>query len=177
VSEAHSEITVASPLGPLLLVASAAGLRTISWGAGARQGGSSPVLLEAARQLEEYFGGARRAFDLPLDLRGTPFRLQAWRELARIPYGSTRSYGEQARRLGRPHAFRAVGAANGSNPLPIVLPCHRLVGSDGRLTGYGGGLAAKTWLLELEAEVAAGRNPGRVFERAEQRRRRAAAPR
>jgi methylated-DNA-[protein]-cysteine S-methyltransferase len=109
------------------------------------------VLAAAARQLEEYFAGERTAFELPLDLEGTRFQRAAWLALAEIPYGETVSYGEQARRLGRPHAVRAVGAANGRNPVPIVLPCHRVVGSDGSLTGFGGGLDVKRALLDHEA--------------------------
>lgn len=109
------------------------------------------MLLESATQLEEYFAGTRRVFELPLDLRGTPFQIRTWSALAEIPYGTTVSYGEQARRLDVPRAARAVGAANGSNPLPIVLPCHRVIGADGSLTGYGGGLDMKRWLLAHEA--------------------------
>ena len=104
----------------------------------------------ALAQLAEYFAGRRRSFDLPLDRRGTPFQLAVWDAVAAIPYGETRSYGELARALGRPAASRAVGAANGANPLPIVIPCHRVVGATGRLTGYAGGLATKRLLLELE---------------------------
>ena len=109
------------------------------------------MLAVAAAQLSEYFAGTRQEFDLPLDLDGTAFQRRAWTALAKIPYGETRSYGEQARRLGVPRAARAIGAANGANPLPIVLPCHRLVGADGSLTGFGGGLETKRWLLEFEA--------------------------
>ncbi len=112
--------------------------------------GTDPVLEAAATQLREYFAGARTGFDLPLALDGTAFQREAWLALADIPYGQTVSYGEQARRLGRPDAVRAVGAANGANPIPIVLPCHRVVGADGSLTGFGGGLEAKRRLLDLE---------------------------
>ena len=111
------------------------------------------LLDEAARQLGEYFSGARTAFDLPLDLVGTRFLRAAWLALAEIPFGETVSYAERALRLGRPHAIRAVGAANGRNPLPIVLPCHRVIGSDGSLTGFGGGLDVKRALLDHEAGV------------------------
>lgn len=107
-------------------------------------------LAAAKRQLEEYFSGRRQAFDLPLDMRGTSFQIAVWRAVAEVPFGETRSYGWIARQIGRPTATRAVGAANGVNPLPIVVPCHRVVGSDGSLTGYGGGLSAKAWLLALE---------------------------
>jgi methylated-DNA-[protein]-cysteine S-methyltransferase len=113
--------------------------------------GDHPVLAETRRQLEEYFGGDRRVFDLPLDLVGSEFQVAVWRSLADIPYGTTATYGEQAARLGRPSAVRAVGAANGRNPVSIVLPCHRVVGADGSLTGFAGGLAAKRWLLDHES--------------------------
>lgn len=105
---------------------------------------------EVRRQLEEYFAGRRQEFDLPLAPRGTPFELSVWEELRRIPFGETRSYADIARALGKPAATRAVGLANGANPLPIVVPCHRVIGSNGSLTGFGGGLAAKARLLELE---------------------------
>lgn len=148
--------TVASPVGHLTLVASRHGLRAITWEpAGVTRVPGDPVLLDAARQLDEYFGGHRMAFDLPLDLRGTPFQLRAWKALADIPYGTTVSYRHQASRLGIASAARAVGAANARNPLPIVLPCHRVVGANGSLTGYGGGLEAKRWLLALETGKAA----------------------
>jgi methylated-DNA-[protein]-cysteine S-methyltransferase len=111
--------------------------------------------VSTAEQLKEYFAGTRRAFELPLNLVGTPFERQAWLALATIPYGTTVSYGEQARRLGHPRAARAVGAANGRNPVSIVLPCHRVVGVGGALTGYAGGLDAKRTLLEHEARVLA----------------------
>ena len=104
----------------------------------------------ALAQFAEYFAGARRAFDLPLDPRGTPFQCAVWRAVAAIPWGETRSYSEIAAAIGRPAAVRAVGAANGANRLPPVIPCHRVVGADGRLTGYAGGLAMKRLLLEME---------------------------
>ena len=155
-----SSCVVETPVGPVVLVASRAGLREVLWAARCAcspdvgdESGTAAILAGAAAQLDEYFAGRRRAFDLPLDLEGTPFQLEAWRALADIPYGETVSYGEQARRLARPHAARAVGSANGRNPLSIVLPCHRVVGADGSLTGYGGGLEAKRWLLEHERAV------------------------
>jgi methylated-DNA-[protein]-cysteine S-methyltransferase len=150
---------VASPVGPLTLVAGVAGLSHVLFGdqrpATAMDAGDdgARVLSEAQRQLAEYFAGERRSFDLPLDPRGTPFQLGVWRLLGEIPYGETISYGEQARRLGRLGAARAVGAANGRNPLSIVVPCHRVVGADGRLVGFGGGLDAKRYLLDLEVRV------------------------
>jgi methylated-DNA-[protein]-cysteine S-methyltransferase len=113
----------------------------------------SQVLRTTITQLKEYFAGERTDFDLPLDIRGTPFQQQVWSMLAEIPYGATWSYAELARRIGAPTAFRAVGAANGQNPLPIVLPCHRVVGSNGKLVGYGGGMDRKSTLLQLEATV------------------------
>jgi methylated-DNA-[protein]-cysteine S-methyltransferase len=113
-------------------------------------------LRETARQLEEYFQGARREFDLPLRLEGTDFQRRAWRNLLEIPYGKTRSYGEQAQRIGNPKASRAVGLANGRNPIPIVVPCHRVIGAHGSLTGFGGGIARKRWLLAHENQHGSG---------------------
>ena len=112
--------------------------------------GTSPLLEEAARQLQEYFAGCRREFSLPLAPRGTEFQRQVWHALEGIPYGETRTYGEIARAIGKSKACRAVGMANHRNPLSILVPCHRVVGADGSLTGYGGGLEAKQFLLELE---------------------------
>ena len=109
------------------------------------------VIGDALRQLREYFAGRRAAFDLPLDPVGTGFQRSVWRSLQEIPYGTTISYGELARRIGNPKASRAVGAANGLNPIPIVIPCHRVIGANGKLTGFGGGLPTKEALLALEA--------------------------
>jgi methylated-DNA-[protein]-cysteine S-methyltransferase len=106
---------------------------------------------DAMRQVREYFEGKRHEFEIPLDMQGTPFQLQVWEELRRIPYGATISYGELAERLGNPAAVRAVGAANGRNPVSIIVPCHRVIGSNGSLTGYGGGLSRKQFLLKHEA--------------------------
>ena len=111
---------------------------------------------EAVRQLDAYFAGRLRQFDLPLATGGTAFQQRVWRALRDIPYGETVSYGELARHIERPAAVRAVGAANGQNPISIVIPCHRVIGADGSLTGYGGGLERKRHLLDLEAEVTAG---------------------
>lgn len=108
------------------------------------------ILKDAVRQLDEYFAGRRRAFDLSLELAGTEFQKRVWRELCKIGFGRTTSYGEIARRIGKPQSCRAVGAANGRNPISIIVPCHRIIGADGTLTGYGGGLETKRWLLELE---------------------------
>ncbi|HTR51533.1 MAG TPA: methylated-DNA--[protein]-cysteine S-methyltransferase [Kofleriaceae bacterium] len=112
--------------------------------------GSSRVLARAATQLDEYFAGTRRTFDLPLAPHGTGFQQRVWRALCAIPFGATSSYGELARAIGRPAASRAVGAANGRNPIAIIVPCHRVIGANGTLTGYGGGLATKAWLLDHE---------------------------
>jgi methylated-DNA-[protein]-cysteine S-methyltransferase len=152
---------IASPVGELALVGGDAGLRAVLFAGEAAPAdaveGPHPVLDEAARELGEWFAGERTAFDLPLDLAGaTAFQRRAWLALAEIPYATTRSYGEQARTLGVPRAARAVGAANGRNPLSIVLPCHRLVGADGSLTGFSGGLDVKRALLAHEAATAAG---------------------
>ncbi|HEY7142512.1 MAG TPA: methylated-DNA--[protein]-cysteine S-methyltransferase [Methylomirabilota bacterium] len=150
-----------SPLGPLLLVGTADALTQIWLPSGSDRVDPEPdwvesaaPLKEAARQLEAYFAGALRQFDLTLAPEGTAFQLRVWRALLDIPYGETVSYAELARRIGRPSAVRAVGAANGQNPLSIVIPCHRVIGSDGRLVGYGGGLPAKSALLALERRVA-----------------------
>jgi methylated-DNA-[protein]-cysteine S-methyltransferase len=110
-----------------------------------------PVLCDAARQLREYFSGQRRTFDLPLEFRGTDFQRRVWTTLLTIPFGDTRSYLDVARSLGNPDAVRAVGAANGRNPISIIAPCHRVIGTSGALTGFGGGLEAKAWLLAHEA--------------------------
>lgn len=109
-----------------------------------------PLLMTAFRQLNEYFEGERRAFDLPLSLAGTPFQLSVWKALQTIPYGETRSYRDIAIQVGNPKAFRAVGSANHHNPIAIIIPCHRVIASDGSLGGFGGGLPVKTFLLELE---------------------------
>ena len=151
--------SIESPVGSLTLVASDAGLRAILWDAddpqsvptGAIVADPDHSVLRAAReQLEEYFDGSRREFDLPLDPVGTDFQREAWSQLRQIPYGETVSYGKQAERMGDPNKARAVGAANGKNPIPIVVPCHRVVGSNGSLTGFAGGLDRKSWLLDHE---------------------------
>lgn len=113
----------------------------------------TPLLREARKQIKEYFSGSRKSFDLPLMPSGTEFQKRAWRSLMDIPYGETRSYKQQAKVLGKPGSCRAVGAANGRNPILIVIPCHRLIGSDGRLTGYSGGLEVKEKLLKLEGAL------------------------
>lgn len=109
-----------------------------------------PLAAKHAREIEEYFAGTRREFTIPLAPRGTGFQLAVWNALLEVPYGDTISYAELARRIGRPAAVRAVGAANGANPIPVVIPCHRVIGSNGTLTGYGGGIERKQWLLAHE---------------------------
>lgn len=148
---------MASPVGPLLLAGDASTIKLIDFQAGRHPRGpdkgwtADPAPFEAAvAQLEEYFAGRRRSFDLPLAPEGTPFQRAVWQALTDIPYGETLSYGELARRIGKPQASRAVGLANGANPLPIVVPCHRVIGADGSLTGFGGGLDIKRKLLALE---------------------------
>lgn len=113
------------------------------------------VLLSAKKQLEEYFAGIRKDFDLPLKAKGTPFQLLVWEQLKRIPYGETRSYGEIAKAIGNPKASRAVGGANNKNPIGIIVPCHRVIGTNGKLIGYAGGLGMKAKLLNLEKETLA----------------------
>jgi methylated-DNA-[protein]-cysteine S-methyltransferase len=150
-----------SPVGPLLLAGDGVALKVIGFSEGKGRVDRDPrwrrdprALAEAARQLDEYFAGTRRAFDLRLAPSGTPFQLSVWRELQTIPYGDTWSYRDLAIALGNGLAVRAVGLANGRNPIPIVVPCHRVIGSDGSLTGFGGGLEAKRYLLDLERRVA-----------------------
>ena len=152
-----TEATVVDGLD-VRLVTSDCGLRAIDFDLSrpveGSQHGIDPIATEAVRQLRAYFAGQLRRFDLPLDLRGTDFQLRVWRELERIPYGETRSYLEIAEAMGAPRAVRAVGAANGANPIPIVVPCHRVIGASGKLVGYGGGLPLKKRLLQLEGAVA-----------------------
>jgi len=114
----------------------------------------TPLHREAARQLDEYFSGKRKVFDLPLAPKGTDFQLRCWEALLRVPYGETRSYGDIARSVGSPRGFRAVGMANNRNPISIIIPCHRIIGSDGKLVGFGGGLDIKEFLLGLERKYA-----------------------
>lgn len=146
-----------SPVGRLLLAGDGRHLTLVGFPAG--KGVVTPQadwqrtdegFAEAKGQLQAYFAGSRQDFDLSLDLRGTDFQRTVWRELMRIPFGTTISYGELARRIGHPAASRAVGAANGANPIPIIVPCHRVIGSSGKLTGFGGGLETKKWLLAWE---------------------------
>ena len=153
--------TIQSPVGELKLVASGKGLVAVLWqndnpnrvrlGELVKQD-SHPVIIEAERQLGEYFAGRRKNFSLALDMRGTSFQRDVWEALLAIPFGETRTYHDLAKRLGNPQATRAVGAANGRNPISIIVPCHRVIGSNGRLTGFAGGLEAKARLLELEQD-------------------------
>ena len=160
-----------TPLGEMIALLSSAGLcllefsehtrelaREIEQVEAARGGpahdGDSALGERLGRELAEYLAGRRQRFELPLDLVGTPFQIAVWQALLAIPYGQTRSYGEQARSIGRPSATRAVAAANGQNKISLIVPCHRVIGSDGSLTGYGGGLARKRWLLQLEQSAA-----------------------
>jgi methylated-DNA-[protein]-cysteine S-methyltransferase len=153
---------VASPLGELILLSDDTGKRLAGlWVIGEKHAPPSraawrrddAALPQARRQLAEYFSGKRTAFDLPLAAEGTPFQLQAWQALRAISYGTTITYGQQAAAIGKPTAYRAIGLANGRNPLAIIVPCHRVIGANGALTGYGGGLAAKRWLLDHEAHA------------------------
>ena len=154
-----------APFGMLTVVASERGVRYITFEEDAHPKSyvgmhvvddvSHPVVAETLKQLREYLDGLRTAFDVPLDLVGTEFQVEAWNALAKIPYAGTVSYAQQAASIGRPKATRAMGSANGRNPVVIVLPCHRVVGADGSLTGFGGGLHVKSWLLDLEKQVSA----------------------
>ncbi|WP_440617591.1 methylated-DNA--[protein]-cysteine S-methyltransferase [Cysteiniphilum sp. 6C5] len=153
---------VSSPVGELILFASDKGLHHVFWEHEAqsedfqisiqafKQDADHPVIVKAKTQLSEYFEGKRQVFDIPLCPHGTDFQLSVWQELRQIPYGETISYGEQARRLGDKNKARAVGLANGLNPISIIVPCHRVIGSNGSLTGFGGGLDNKAKLLEIE---------------------------
>jgi methylated-DNA-[protein]-cysteine S-methyltransferase len=156
-----------SPLGPLTLLGGEEGLRALYF-----PGRSGPLdeaardprpFAEATTQLAEYFAGERRSFDLALALQGTPFQRRVWAALAKIPYGRTTSYGELAAEIGRLDRVRAVGAAVGRTPVPIIVPCHRVIGADGSLTGYGGGLQRKQALLDLESRVRGGAAPPSVW--------------
>ena len=156
--------TVDSPVGDLTLIVSDSGVRAVLWprdepgrvrlSEAVVEDRTHPILVLVAEQLGEYFAGERHDFDLPLDPQGTDFQQQAWRALRTIPYGETVSYGQQAERMGDKNKARAVGAANGRNPISIIVPCHRVVGSNGSLTGFAGGIDTKRWLLEHESRTA-----------------------
>jgi methylated-DNA-[protein]-cysteine S-methyltransferase len=153
-AEGISLTYVETPVGPLRLVADDRALQRLEFAHGNKAANpttpATGILKETIRQLRAYFSGKLEQFDLPLAPEGTPFQLEVWRRLCEIPYGETISYGELARRIGNPNASRAVGLANGSNPIAIIIPCHRVIGSNGKLTGYGGGLPIKEKLLALE---------------------------
>lgn len=153
---------VDSPIGRLLLLSDESALRGLYMDVAGHEppGRANWVerpqarpLRAAAEQLGEYFAGARRRFDLPLDMPGTPFQQRVWQALSEIPFGETSSYGQLAARIGKPGAARAVGLANNRNPISLIVPCHRVIGADGSLTGYGGGLDRKRWLLAHEADA------------------------
>ena len=144
-----------SEIGPFEIVGTDKGIMTIRFN-------TDPLVIdnnlpasmtECLRQLEEYFKGRRQKFDVPLLLEGTDFQKAVWRQLKKIPYGQTASYGDVARAIGRPRAFRAVGNANNKNPVPLIIPCHRVIGSDGKLVGFGGGIWCKQWLLDHESSL------------------------
>jgi methylated-DNA-[protein]-cysteine S-methyltransferase len=168
--KAYVSTTIASPVGRLKLIASNEGLAAILWEndrpgrvrlAAAAEHAGLPILRETARQLAEYFAGRRQVFELELDFAGTEFQEKVWRALLTIPFGETRTYAQVARQIGRPKAVRAVGAANGRNPISIVTPCHRVIGSNGALTGFAGGLDVKQRLLHLESAGVARLNRSR----------------
>ena len=151
--------TYESPVGPLLLVGESGALCGLYFPKGDRAATPQPEWIkrdetfsETQRQLDDYFAGKRQTFDLKLAPQGTDFQLRVWQQLQQIPFGQTISYGELAKRIGNPNASRAVGAANGKNPISIIVPCHRVIGADGSLTGFGGGLDTKQKLLELEQQ-------------------------
>ncbi len=148
---------ITSPIGNLQLVASDAGLRAVNFDGkfwdNAEEKPSHHILLKAEKQLGEYFAGKRKEFEIKLEMRGTVFQINAWRILQKIPYGETVSYGQQAAQIGDSKKARPIGVANSRNPIPIIVPCHRVVGASGALTGYAGGLAIKQFLLDLEAIV------------------------
>lgn len=150
---------VTSPVGKLKLVASEKGLVAILWEndnprrvplTSSMEDDQQKILVEVERQLNQYFAGERRSFSLPLDMKGTPFQKDVWEALLSIPFGETRSYGQLAKQIGRSSASRAVGAANGRNPISIIVPCHRVIGPSGKLTGFAGGLETKATLLNME---------------------------
>ncbi|HEY1263667.1 MAG TPA: methylated-DNA--[protein]-cysteine S-methyltransferase [Terriglobales bacterium] len=152
---------IQSPVGKLTLVASKNGLAAVLWEnddprrvplEDLVEDQGHPILVKTERQLQEYFAGKRKVFSVDLDMRGTSFQNKVWDALLGIPFGETRTYGQLAKQLGKPKASRAVGAANGRNPVSIIVPCHRVVGSSGKLTGFAGGLAAKAHLLKLECK-------------------------
>ena len=160
--------TMASPVGELKLLASDAGLAAIMWTndrpgrvtlEATTEDAHHPILARTEQQLREYFAGQRTSFSVPLDFHGTPFQKKVWSALLGIPFGEPRTYTEIAKQIGKPDAVRAVGAANGKNPISLIGPCHRVIGASGKLTGYAGGLRAKALLLDLEKIPARARGP------------------
>ena len=155
-----------SPAGPLTIITSPQGLHAVLWDIdrealtatvlthSLKKSKDEKILLQTKKQLSEYFEGKRKTFDLPLILNGTTFQLQAWQQLSKIPYATTISYAKQAERIGDKKKARAIGSANGMNPISIVIPCHRVIGSNGKLVGFGGGIERKALLLQLEANHA-----------------------
>jgi methylated-DNA-[protein]-cysteine S-methyltransferase len=150
----NESVFIAGLLGGITLQASAKGLRAIRFGDRTEPDEPGPVVLAAAQQLHEYFAGTRHRFDVPLDLIGTPFQLEVWRVLTQIPYARTASYRDIALAVDRPKGAQAIGQANTRNPIPIIVPCHRVVNADGSLGGYGGGMNRKMELLQLERQYA-----------------------
>jgi methylated-DNA-[protein]-cysteine S-methyltransferase len=156
-SDDYVTTVCASPVGVLRLTASVRGLRSIEVVRGSKmkretvpRTGAGAIVRQAEQELREYFAGRRRTFTVKLDLEGTEFQRKAWQAMRKIPFGETISYGDQARKVGKPTAYRAVGSANGKNPIPIIVPCHRVLASDGSLGGYSLGLSMKRRLLALE---------------------------
>ncbi len=159
-SEFYQYKTIASPVGPLTLLANSRALLRLDWGADIPKlppqqrfvatAENSEILSQTQAQLSEYFCGVRTHFEIPLAPSGTDFQINAWKQLLKIPYGHLATYGEQASRMGCPKSSRAVGAANGKNPIGIIIPCHRVIGASGHLTGFAGGLKIKQYLLDLE---------------------------
>lgn len=144
---------VKTPIGPLLVAGDRQRLRAVHFAPSRPESGweqADEPFRDISNQLDEYFAGQRRVFDVDIELEGTAFQIDVWSALREIPYGEVRSYADMARQIGRPKAVRAVGAANGANPIPIIVPCHRVIGSNGTLTGFGGGLGVKRHLLDLE---------------------------
>jgi len=161
-------MTIESPLGTLRMVARGdelTGLHLPDQDVPDGAERATPVLVRTAQQLAEYFAGTRTVFDVPLAPQGSGFQERVWRQLLAIPFGTTRSYGEIARAIGRPSASRAVGTANGANPIAIIVPCHRVIGADGKLTGYASGIDKKQWLLAWERRAPAA-DPGDLFDAA-----------
>lgn len=151
----NGHCVIPSPIGPIRIDEEDGAIVAVNFVREPLRPPDTELLQEAVRQLQAYFEGTRREFDLPLRQQGSAFRMKCWEALCTIPYGETISYGEQARRIGNPKAVRAVGGANHHNPICIIVPCHRVIGADGSLTGFGGGVDVKAWLLAHEQRVTA----------------------